>query len=347
MRSPGGGGLDRRAFLGALGALPALPGIQTAAAAAPIDAAPLASWNDTPARRQILDFVRAATDKTSRGYVPPPDRIATFDQDGTLWVEHPLYAQAMFALDRVRVLAPEHSPWNDQEPYRSVLAGDLPALARFGEKEWTEIIAATHAGISNAEFGAIVKEWLDRAKHPRFDRLYTELVYQPMVEVIDYLRANGFRTYIVTGGAQEFVRAYADSVYGIPPEQVIGSSIVTKYEMKNGKPELTRLPKVLFVDDGDGKASGIDLFIGKRPAAAFGNSDGDRAMLEWTGGGAARLRMLVLHDDEVHEYAYGPANNLPATKVGAFSAPLMAQAKSQGWTVISIANDWKRVFAFD
>jgi phosphoserine phosphatase len=337
--------LDRRALLGGLGML---PGLRAAAAPAPADSSPLPSWNDGPATQQILDFVRATTDKGSANYLAPADRIAVFDQDGTLWVEHPLYAQAMFTLDRLRTLAPKHPEWRDTEPFRSVIAGDLPALARFGEKDWATMIGATHAGMSNDEFLELVTDWLERAKHPRFDRLYTELVYQPMLEVMALLRANGFRTYIVTGGGQEFVRAYAEGVYGVPPEQVIGSSIATKFETKNGKPQLTRLPKIFFVDDGDGKAIGINLFIGKRPVAAFGNSDGDREMLEWTGaGGGARLKMLVLHDDQVREYAYGPANNLPDAKVGTFSAALAGEAKSRGWTVISIANDWKRVFPFD
>jgi hypothetical protein len=310
--------------------------------------APLASWNDGPARQAILDFVHATTDRASSDFVPPEDRIATFDQDGTLWVEHPVFAQAMFALDRVRVLAPQHPEWKSQEPFSVVLSSDPEKVTNFTEKDWTEIVGATHAGMSNDEFEQIVKQWLATAKHPRFKRPYTELVYQPMLEVMGYLRANGFRTYFVTGGGQEFVRVYAERVYGIPPEQVVGSSIVTKYEMKDGKPVLMRLPTVFFIDDHDGKAVGINMFIGKRPYAAFGNSDGDREMLEWTGAGTGvRLKMLVLHDDGAREYAYGPAEGLPDTKPGTFSTALYDEAKKSGWAVISMKKDWKRIFPFE
>jgi phosphoserine phosphatase len=230
----------------------------------------------------------------------------------------------------------------------TVLAGDEAAIAKFSERDWVEIVFATHAGMSQAEFQDIVGQWLAAAKHPRFKRPYTELVYQPMREVMDYLRANGFKTYIVTGGGQDFVRNYAERVYGVPPEQVIGSSIATKYEIKDGKPQLTRLPKLFFDDDHAGKALGIDLFIGKRPYAAFGNSTGDREMLEWTGAGdGMRLKMLLHHDDGRREYAYGPAGGLPDTKVGTFDQPLMDEAKAKGWVVISMKDDWKRVFAFE
>jgi phosphoglycolate phosphatase-like HAD superfamily hydrolase len=269
---------------------------------------PLAAWNDGPAKQAIFDFVSATTDPASPHLMPPQDRIATFDQDGTLWVSHPLYAQAMFALDRVHELAPKHPEWKKKEPFKAVLAGDRAAMAKFSEGDWAQIIAATHAGMSTEDFLAIVKQWLGTAKHPRFQRPYTDLVYQPMLEVMDYLRANGFRTYIVTGGGQEFVRVYSDRVYGVPPEQVVGSSIATKYEVRDGKPVLMREPKIFFIDDHAGKAIGINLFIGERPVAAFGNSGGDREMLEWTAAGdGARLMMLVLHDDAEREYAYGPA----------------------------------------
>src|SRR3954463_11217758 len=232
------------------------------------------------------------------------------------------------------------------KPSAAVLSGDLAQVAHFTEKDWTEIIGVTHAGMSNEAFQELVKRWLETARHPRFKRKYTELVYQPMLEVIDHLRANGFRTYIATGGGQEFVRAFAQAVYGVPPEQVVGSSIATRYELKDGKPELMRLPKVFFVDDRDGKAIGIDLFIGKRPYAAFGNSGGDREMLQWTGAGdGARLKMLVHHDDPAREYAYGPAGRLPDSKVGAFPDSLMTEAKAKDWTIISMKDDWKRVFA--
>jgi phosphoglycolate phosphatase-like HAD superfamily hydrolase len=304
-------------------------------------AAPLASWNNGPAKQAVLDFVRTIT-----GQVPPEERIATFDQDGTLWVEHPVYTQAMFALERTHTLAPHRPEWRNHEPFKTVLANDVAAIAKFSERDWAEIVFATHAGMSQADFLEIVRQWLATAKHPRFKRLYTELVYQPMREVMDYLRASGFKTYIVTGGGQDFVRAYAQRVYGVPPEQVVGSSIATKYEIKDGRPELMRLPK-LFFDDHAGKAIGIDFFIGKRPYAAFGNSTGDREMLEWTGAGeGARLKMLVHHDDAQREYAYGPAGGLPDTKVGTFDQSLMDEAKAKGWVVISMNNDWKRIFAF-
>ena len=308
---------------------------------------PLGSWNDGPARQAILDFVQAVTDKSRSTFVDPEDRIATFDQDGTLWVEHPLYAQAMFALDRVRVLAPSHPAWKDDPPFSAILAEDQAAIAKFSEHDWTEIVAATHAGMSTEDFLDIVAKWLATARHPVFKRPYTELIYQPMLEVMEYLRVNGFRSYIVSAGGQEFVRNYAQRVYGLQPEQVIGSSIVTEYDVENGKPELMRLPRLFFVVDGKGKPTGINLFIGKRPHAAFGNSVGDREMLEWTGAGSgARLRMLVHHDDARREFAYGPAGGLADTKIGTFPDSLMTEAKARGWTVISMKSDWKQIFAF-
>lgn len=306
---------------------------------------PLPAWNDGAAKTAIMDFVKATTTEGSPTYVAPADRIATFDNDGTLWVEHPLYTQAMFALDRIHELAPKHPEWKKQDPFKSVLAGDKAAMAKFSEGDWAEIVGATHAGISNEDFLAIVKQWLSVAKHPRFQQPYTELIYQPMLQVMQYLRANGFRTYIVTGGGQEFVRVISEPVYGVPVEQVVGSSIVTKYQVQNGKPALMREPKIFFIDDKAGKPVGINLFIGKRPLAAFGNSTGDREMLEWTGAGAgARLMMLVFHDDAEREYAYGPANGLPDTKLGTFPQSLMDEAKQRSWTVISMKNDWKSIF---
>jgi phosphoglycolate phosphatase-like HAD superfamily hydrolase len=306
----------------------------------------LPSWNDGAAKSAIVEFVDAVTSEGGADFVPPDDRIATFDNDGTLWVEHPLYTQAMFALDRVAALASQHPEWKDQEPFKAVLAGDREAMAKFTEGDWAKVIAATHAGMSTEAFLEIVGKWLAEAKHSRFERPYTELIYQPMLEVLDYLRANGFRTYIVTGGGQEFVRVFSEQVYGVPVEQVVGSSIVTKYEYQDGSPVLMREPEVFFIDDKAGKAIGINLFIGKQPIAAFGNSGGDREMLEWTGAGdGARLKMLVLHDDAEREYAYGPANGLPDTKVGAFSQELMDEAKQKGWVVISMKNDWKTIFA--
>jgi haloacid dehalogenase-like hydrolase len=338
---------SRRYVLGVLAALPALA-TQIGAATAQAQTVPLASWNDGPAKQAILDFVKATTDRASPGYVAPEDRIATFDQDGTLWMEHPLYAQAFFAFDRVHEMARQHPEWKNHEPFKAVLANDPPALAHFSERDWAELIFATHAGMSQAEFLQIAGQWLATAKHPRFNRLHIELVYQPMSEVLEYLRANRFETFIVTGGGQDFVRAYSQRVYGIPTQNVIGSSLDMKYQFKDGKPELMRLPKLFFNDNFDGKAIGIDLFIGKRPYAAFGNSTGDREMLEYTGAGdGARLKMLVHHDDAAREYAYGPAGNLPDTKVGTFSQSLMDEARTRSWSVISMKNDWKRLFAFE
>jgi phosphoserine phosphatase len=307
---------------------------------------PLPSWNDGAAKAAIVAFVGAVTTAGGADFVLPADRIATFDQDGTLWVEHPLYTQAMFALDRIGALAPKHPEWQTKEPFKSVLEGDRTSIAKFSEGDWAQIIGATHAGMTTEQFLGIVQAWLAKAEHAKFKRPYTELVYQPMLEVMKYLRANGFRTYIVTGGGQEFVRVYSEQVYGVPVEQVVGSIIATKYKLENGKPVLMREPKVFFINDKAGKAIGINLFIGKRPYAAFGNSDGDREMLEWTGAGAGkRLMMLVLHDDAGREYAYGPANGLPASKAGTFSQALADEAKKNGWTVISMKNDWKTVFA--
>ncbi len=308
----------------------------------------LASWNDGPAKQAIVSFVKEVTDKSGSKFVEPQDRIATFDQDGTLWVEHPLYTQATFALTRVHELAPQHPEWKQREPFMAVLANERAAMANFSESDWEAILAATHAGMTTEAFQALVKQWLATAKDPRFHQPYTDLVYQPMLEVMDYLRANGFKTYIVTGGGQEFVRVYSQNVYGVPPEQVVGSSIMTKYEYQDGKPVLMREPKVFFIDDNAGKPIGINLFIVKRPYAAFGNSPGDKQMLEWTqAGDGARLMMLVLHDDPVREYAYGPASGLPDTKVGTFTQALYDEAKSRGWNVISMKNDWKRIFTFD
>ncbi len=308
---------------------------------------PLPSWNEGPAKQAVIHYVKSTTDKSSPQFVAPEDRVATFDQDGTLWVEHPLYTQAMFALDRVHELAPKHPEWKTTEPFKAVLADDNGAIGSFAEADWEKILAVTHAGMSTEDFLELTKDWLAKAKHPRFKHVYTDLVYQPMLEVMRYLRANGFKTYIVTGGGQEFVRAYSERVYGVPPEQVIGSSILTKYEPNNGKPALMREPKVFFIDDHGGKPVGINLFIGKRPQAAFGNTGGDAEMLRWTQAGpGTRLMMLVYHDDAEREFAYGPAGGLPDTKVGTFSQALMDEAKKNGWIVVSMKNDWKQIFSF-
>jgi len=309
---------------------------------------PLPSWNDGPAKQAILEFVQTTTDPLSNAFVPPAERITTFDNDGTLWPSHPMYTQLAFALDRIRVLAPEHPEWKARQPFKAVLDNDLNALAAAGEQGLLELLMASHAGMSTAAFEAIVIEWFAKARHPRFKKPYTELAYQPMLELLAWLRANGFKTYIVSGGGVEFMRPMTEAVYGIPPEQVIGSSIKTQYEIQDGEPVLTRLAEINFIDDKSGKPVGINMFVGRRPVAAFGNSDGDREMLVWTGAGSgARLMMLVLHDDAEREYAYGPANGLPDTKFGAFSSSLMDEAKQKGWKVISMKNDWRRIFAFE
>jgi len=308
---------------------------------------PLPSWHEGTAKQAIINFVQATTDYSSSNYVEPGDRIATFDQDGTLWVEHPFYSQAMFALDRLKSLAPQYPEWQTKEPFKSILEGNQDAIAKLTEGDLVQIVAATHAGMTTEEFIDIAKNWQVTAKHPRFQKLYTELVYQPMREVLQYLQANGFKTYIVTGGGQEFVRIYSDRVYDIPIERVIGSSIVTKYDHQDGKPVLMREPEVFFINDHAGKPTGINLFIGKRPTAAFGNSDGDRQMLEYTqAGDGMRLSMLILHDDEKREYAYGPAQGLADTKVGRFTQALYDQSQKDGWIIVSIKNDWKRIFSF-
>jgi phosphoglycolate phosphatase-like HAD superfamily hydrolase len=301
---------------------------------------PLASWNDGPAKKSITEFVAKVTKEGSPDFVPPEERIATFDNDGTLWCEQPMYFQLLFALDRVKALAPQHPEWKTKEPFASMLKGDVKAALAGGERAMLEIIVVTHAGMTTAEFEQIVKEWIATAKHPKFKRPYTECVYQPMIELLAYLRANGFKTFIVSGGGIEFMRPWTEKVYGIPPEQVVGSSSKTKYEWRDGKPVLMRLPEMNFIDDKTGKPVGINSHIGRRPIAAFGNSDGDQQMLEWTqAGSGARLMMLVHHDDPVREFAYGAES-----KIGTFSDALMAEAKKDGWTVISMKNDWKMIF---
>jgi phosphoglycolate phosphatase-like HAD superfamily hydrolase len=310
---------------------------------------PLPSWNDGPAKQAILAFVKEVIDKSDPKYVAPEERIATFDQDGTLWVEHPMYTQAMYCLERVPTLVEKKPELKKVEPFTTVLSGNREAMAKLTMKDLEKILAATLTGMSVDEFSAEAKKWLATAKHPRWERLYTDLVYQPMLEVMQYLRANEFKTYIVTGGGQDFVRVYAEKVYGIPPEQVVGTAGATKYGYeKDGKPFLTKEPKLLLNDNDAGKPEGIHLMIGRRPHAAFGNSTGDRQMLEYTAAGdGARLSMIVLHDDAKREYAYGPAQGLPDTKVGTFTQALYDEAKKDGWFVISMKNDWKLIFPFE
>jgi phosphoglycolate phosphatase-like HAD superfamily hydrolase len=309
----------------------------------------LPSWNDGPAKQAIVAFVKETTDQASPKFVPPEARIATFDQDGTLWVEHPMYAQVTYCLERVPAVVKAKPELAKVEPFKTVLSGNREAMAKLSKQNLEQILAATLTGMSVDEFKAQVKEWIDMTKDPRWGRPYTELTYQPMQEVMKYLRANGYKTYIVTGGGQEFVRVFAERVYGIPPEQVVGTAGGTKYGYgEDGKPFLTKEPKLLLNDNYAGKAEAIRLMIGRRPYAAFGNSPGDQQMLEYTrGGDGAGLAMLVLHDDATREYAYGPAHGLPNTKVGVFPQTLYDGATKQGWTVISMKNDWKRIFAWD
>jgi phosphoserine phosphatase len=310
---------------------------------------PLPSWNDGAAKSAIVAFVKATTDSSSKDFVRPQDRIATFDQDGTLWVEHPMYTQLAFVLSRLAELAPQHPEWKTSEPFKSTLAGDLAAFANFTMADLETLVAASHAGMSTDDFSGIVSAWLTKASHPRWKRPYTELVYQPMLEVMQYLRANGFTTYIVTGGGQAFVRVYAERVYGSPPEHVIGSSLETKFEYDaDGKAVLMRPPKLLLYNDLAGKPEDIYLFLGRAPRAAFGNSTGDQQMLEYTqAAGGARLMALVLHDDPEREYSYGPEAGQTDTKFGAFTRALYDQATTKGWVIVSVKRDWKRVFPFD
>jgi phosphoglycolate phosphatase-like HAD superfamily hydrolase len=310
---------------------------------------PLPSWNDGPAKKAIIEFVKVTTDKGGPKFVPPEARIAAFDQDGTTWVEQPMYTQIVYCLERVPVVVKAKPDLKNIEPFKTVLSGNREAMAKFTMPDLYMILAATLSGMTIEEFQAEATKWLDTARDPRWKRPYTELTYQPMQEVLKYLRANGYRTYIVTGGGQDFVRLYSDRVYGIPPEQVVGTAGGTKYRYaKDGKPYLLKEPKMLLNDNDAGKPEGIHLMIGRRPYAAFGNSIGDKQMLEYTqAGDGARLMMLVHHDDDKREYAYGPAQGLPNTRVGTFTQALYDEAKKKGWTIISMKNDWKQTFAFD
>jgi hypothetical protein len=310
-------------------------------ASAQSDALP--SWNDTAPKAAIVAFVEKVTREGSPDFVPEPERIAVFDNDGTLWVEHPMYTQLVFALDRVKAEAAAHPEWKDTQPFKAALEGDMKTLVASGEKGLMELIMATHAGMTTARFQTIVSDWLATARDPRFKRPYTELVYQPMLELLAYLRANGFKTFIVSGGGIEFMRPWTEQVYGVPPEQVVGSSIKTQFEMKDGAPTLFRLPQVNFIDDKGGKPVGINEHIGRRPIAAFGNSDGDLEMLQWTTlvGAVPRLGLIVHHTDAEREYAYDRN-----TSVGHLDKALDAAAVNQ-WTVVDMKTDWKVIFPFE
>ena len=300
---------------------------------------PLPSWNDGAAKARIVAFVKAVTDSAGKDHVAPAERIAVFDNDGTLWAEQPAYFQLLFAIDRVKALAPKHPEWKTTQPFKAALEGDMKALAASGEKGLLQLVMASHAGDTPEQFQQIVRDWLAVARHPKFKRPYTELVYQPMLELLAYLRANGFKTYIVSGGGIEFVRAWSEAVYGIPPEQVVGSSIKTKYEVRNGVPTLRRLPEINFIDDKAGKPVGINQHIGRLPIAAFGNSDGDFQMLEWvTAGPGPRLGLLVHHDDAAREYAYDRKSHIGRLDRGLDEGP------GRGWTIVSMKNDWRTVF---
>jgi len=326
-----------------------LAGSLTLAALALAQTDPLPSWNNGPAKKAIVEFVQATTTQGAPQFVPPAERIATFDQDGTLWVEHPMYSQVMYCLERVPAVVKAKPELAEVEPFKTVMSGNREAMAKLSKQDLEKILVATLTGMSTDEFRGQAKKWLDIARDPRWKKPFTELTYLPMQEVMKYMRANGYKTYIVTGGGQDFVRVYSEEVYGVPPEQVVGSAGGTKYGYdKSGKPFLTKEPRLILNDDKAGKPEGIHLMIGRRPRAAFGNSAGDKEMLEYTkAGDGARLAMLVLHDDGTREYAYGPAKGLRASKVGTFPQSLYDQAGKQGWVVISMKNDWKQIFSFD
>jgi len=303
---------------------------------------PLPSWNDGGAKQRIVTFVKSITDNAGNDYVPPAERIAVFDNDGTLWAEQPMYFQLLFVLHRVGVLAPRHPEWRDQEPFASLLKGDVKGALAGGEPAIAQIVMATHAGMTTEEFANAVTDWIASAKHPKTGRLLTEMVYQPMLELLAYLRANGFKSFIVSGGGVEFMRPWTEKVYGVPPEQVVGSSGKMKFEMRDGKPALLKLPEIDFIDDKSGKPVGIQAHIGRRPIAAFGNSDGDLQMLQWTvAGNGARLALLVHHTDEVREYAYDRASH-----VGKLDKAL-DEAEARGWAIVDMKKDWRRIYAFE
>jgi phosphoglycolate phosphatase-like HAD superfamily hydrolase len=304
---------------------------------------PLPSWNEGAVKTSITDFVMRVTQEGGPDFVPVPERIATFDNDGTLWCEQPIYFQAAFALDRVKALAAQHSEWKEQQPFKAFLSGDRTTLAEQGEEGLLTLVAAAHSGMTTDDFAKSVADWLATAKHPRFNRPYNELVYQPMVELLGYLRANGFKTFIVSGGGVEFMRVWAEKAYGIPPEQVVGSSGVTKYQIDAAdKPSLLKTAKVQFIDDGPGKPVGINMMIGRHPIFAFGNSDGDLQMLQWTTAvSGARFAGIVHHTDAEREYAYDRQS-----KIGKLDKAL-DEGTAKGWTVVDMKRDWKKVFAFE
>jgi phosphoserine phosphatase len=300
---------------------------------------PLPSWNEGASKQAIVAFVERVTTEGSADFVPPPERIAVFDNDGTLWSEQPMYFQLAFALDRVRALAPEHPEWRDQQPFKGVLENDMAAVLEGGERSLVELIMATHASMTTEEFAATVREWIESAPHPTSGQLYVDMVYQPMLEVLEYLRANGFKTFIVSGGGIEFMRPWTERVYGIPPEQVVGSSIKTRFEMRDGVPVLVREAEVNFIDDKVGKPVGINQHIGRRPIAAFGNSDGDLQMLQWTtAGDGARFALIVHHTDAEREWAYDRESS-----IGRLDAAL-DEAAERGWTVVDMARDWRAIY---
>jgi len=303
---------------------------------------PLPSWNDTTTKQSIVAFVESVTDPSSDSFVKVEERIATFDNDGTLWSEQPIYFQLAFAFDRIRALAPQYPEWKERQPFKAVIDGDMETVLAGGKHALLEIVMASHAGMTTAEFEEIVSEWVGTARHPKTKRLYTEMVYQPMLELLDYLRANRFKTYITSGGGVEFMRPWVGNVYGIPPEQVVGSSIQTEFEMRESGPVLVRLPAVDFIDDKAGKPVGIHKFIGRRPIAAFGNSDGDLQMLQWAAAGkGARFLLLVRHTDDAREWAYDRESHIGRLDKA------WDEAKKRGWTVVDMRRDWKVVYPFE
>lgn len=300
---------------------------------------PLPSWNDTAPKQSIVAFVEKVSKEGTPDFVPPAERIAVFDNDGTLWAEQPMYFQLFFAIERIKALAPQHPEWKEKEPFASLLRGDVKAALAGGEHALVQIVMATHAGLTTEEFEKVVSDWITTAKHPTTGKLYTEMVYQPMLELLTYLRANNFKTFIVSGGGIEFMRPWTEKVYGIPPEQVIGSSIKTKFELRDGTPVLARLPELNFIDDKEGKPVAIQQHIGRRPIMAFGNSDGDFQMLEWTTAGKGpRLALIVHHDDAQREYAYDRGSHIGKLEKGLDEAP------QRGWSIISMKNDWKNIY---